>query len=332
MTYGECQACGNKKTKNAKKYCSDECNREMRLMVKYENAKRLNEEDRVNYHIDSEYYDPIAIVPKSYAKRYEDVYMTPRCKKVCDSSKISVASGSISLEEYESRIKEVFSDFNAMMWEKSVKYCWLSMNFDYDGNRMFGAYDNGIVIDYSFAVFQRGKLGVDSRAFSDDPFKTWYTMRSYVLQIYPDIGFGKDPWKEEFPFPFPTLGISCMYFVRNIPERLGLLEYGESKKMGILEFMDYVINYISCYNDEKGYKYYLVGYQKAFRSQVPSVSVQYMRIIANEDIEGWERVDCMKARRVSGVSLRRHPDFDIGEKMKNYLENTKPRKYLFGKS
>ena len=43
-----------------------------------------------------------------------------------------------------------------------------------------------------------------------------------------------------------------------MPERLELLRYADSQEMNIAQFLDYVVNYISCYNYDHGETYSFV--------------------------------------------------------------------------
>lgn len=48
------------------------------------------------------------------------------------------------------------------------------------------------------------------------------------------------------------MNFNCLCLVYMMPERLELLKHGEDKGMDFATFVDYVINYINCYNEDKG--------------------------------------------------------------------------------
>jgi hypothetical protein len=51
------------------------------------------------------------------------------------------------------------------------------------------------------------------------------------------------------------MNLECLYLVYQMPEKMELIEHGENSKMSFSIFVDYVINYISCYNEEHSNTY-----------------------------------------------------------------------------
>jgi hypothetical protein len=76
---------------------------------------------------------------------------------------------------------------------------------------------------------------------------------SYFPDFFPDFS-REDPIKnpDKYKFPYDYLTIDFLMAVYQMEERLILLDMAEREKMSYAKFIDYVINYISCYNDEHG--------------------------------------------------------------------------------
>ena len=55
-----------------------------------------------------------------------------------------------------------------------------------------------------------------------------------------------------------------LLFVHQITERLDLLKIGEDRAMSFIDFADYVVNYILCFNEEHGETYSLTNNRTTF--------------------------------------------------------------------
>jgi hypothetical protein len=53
-----------------------------------------------------------------------------------------------------------------------------------------------------------------------------------------------------YKFPYKNISPDFLILVWRMKERLALLKIADEKKMTYAVFMDYVINYIYCYNEE----------------------------------------------------------------------------------
>lgn len=89
------------------------------------------------------------------------------------------------------------------------------------------------------------------------------TIISYFEDFFPNFEEG-NPFEEIYEYPFKHMNLDCLLLVGIMPQRMHLLKHGEKKEMDYMEFMDYAINYIKCYNEEHEDKYEFVFSQNTF--------------------------------------------------------------------
>jgi hypothetical protein len=109
---------------------------------------------------------------------------------------------------------------------------------------------NGIARQYLY----RTPKGMEKNAFS--------LLKSYFSDIIDPDYFLRtedvlsDPQSD---LPFPELSLAHMTLVKNLDERIGLLHRANEAKMRLPEFTDYVINWVSCLNDESAEQKYVIS-------------------------------------------------------------------------
>jgi len=182
---------------------------------------------------------------KYYEKRYEDFYTKPNRVAKCDLSQITTDIGLDSSEYMELLKKNIFS-FEKTVFDNMVKYIWLVRRFHYEGVKRDKTYKNGRRVDAAFGVFMRHYIGTDRASFGDRMFSRLVT---YLYDIFPNFDV-MNPFEEEMVYPYKNIGVSYLSFVYQMKERMELLAYAEEKKLRYSEFVDYVINYVYCYNEE----------------------------------------------------------------------------------
>lgn len=203
---------------------------------------------------------------KKYPKTYEDVHTSERSLKRCKLDKVGTDIG-LSADDYCKLIKKTFLDFQGMVFDNLVKTIWLMKRFCYDGIPRKMMRGNGW-IDFTFGVFMRHHAGVENRLITRD--HVYSKIVSYFEDFFPDFD-ALNPFEQKFEYPYKNVSFEYLIVVYQMEERLEFLQEAEDKKMGYTEFLDYIINYINCYNEEVGSDYYIFVYSHSF---VPYVRVK----------------------------------------------------------
>ncbi|MFA6385951.1 MAG: hypothetical protein WCW29_04370 [Candidatus Paceibacterota bacterium] len=192
---------------------------------------------------------------ENFPREYERVFSrNERTNKKCDINKVSPLNNiPKNTTEYVNLYKESFRIFEKVYYDFLVKYLWLSRRFCYDGSHRKKFNCNGMILDLRYGVFIRNHIGYDSRSlFGQSTVAT--RVISYLDDFYPNFNEG-NPFEENFEYPYKYMNLECLSLIYTMDERLELLKYGEENKMKYTEFLDYVLNYISCYNEKYGDKY-----------------------------------------------------------------------------
>jgi hypothetical protein len=314
----KCIYCG-KKTDG--KFCNRTCKAE-HILEKMD----ADADAKERYGVKDLWRDPIA-VNINYPKAYEDVFSSPRLTRCCDPRKVKVRNNVIPKEEYERRIKELYSDFTSRLWDTCVKHCWLHFNYEYMGHSPKGMSRNGGFLDRSEAMYLRNTLNVDTRIYNAcDDLRMFGMMCDYVNALHPNLKDEPDPWVNPIPYPFKHIGVSHLYFTKMLPERMQLIQYGEDKGMPYLKFMDFCINYAMNYNDKvAGYQYYRLHFLKNFYHSIPQLNINIPQIIKHDDVGGFKRADNF-GKRSALKYLGGDNILGTAPRLFEYIRGTKPKK------
>ena len=188
---------------------------------------------------------------EDFKKEYEDVFTSERALKKCRIERVSTDIG-ISSDEYQNMLRSTINEFQLFLYDYIVKIMWLFRRYCYNGKRRIPMRSNGWMLDGSFGVFMRNYVGYDCRFITD--YNVFKRIISYFDDFYIDFDIS-NPFKGKYEYPYEYMNLECLILVYAMPERLELLKRGERRKMKYLEFVDYVINYINCYNEKHGRKY-----------------------------------------------------------------------------
>lgn len=211
---------------------------------------------------------------KPYEREYERVFSDPNLiEKRCDISKISVfGDDSGSLVAYQNMYAEAFKSFEEGFFQALIRIVWLARKFCYNGIKRNPAMPNGVRSDQAFGVFVRTFIGYDNR-FLSGAMGSFWKIANYIDDLFPFFDEGdpiKDP--DQFAYPFTYMKLECLTTIYQMDERMDILRYCEERKLSYVEFLDFVLNYINCYNDEHGKKYefilsyHYMGYVKKLKN------------------------------------------------------------------
>ncbi len=191
---------------------------------------------------------------KNYPRKYEKVFSDPEeLKKKCNIEKVTAFNnipGNISV--YLRLFQDTAWKFQMDLFNNLVKLEWLKRRFCYKGVHRVKKNGNGFKnLEQPYGLFMRGFAGISNKTLYAS--STWLgKLVNYFDELFPNFNTG-NPFEEKYEYPFEFMNIDCLLLVNKMPERMDLLQYGESQKMNYLQFTDYVINYINCYNDEHGH-------------------------------------------------------------------------------
>ncbi len=198
---------------------------------------------------------------KDYSREYERVFTgEDLIKKKCDIGKVSVYNDKLSIEEYQNLYREHVREFYANIFDSLVKSTWLNRQFCYRGNRRIKPNGNGVELDRAFGVYTRRYLNHDNRFVTRNT--SFGKVVSYFDDFFPNFEEG-NPFEQPYLYPYKYMTLENLVTVYQMDERLELLSEGEEKQMAYTDFLDYVLNYISCYNEEHG-EHYLFSYSHVF--------------------------------------------------------------------
>lgn len=206
---------------------------------------------------------------EDFEKQYEDVYTSDKGLARCDFDKVSTDIG-LSLAEYAVTFRQFLQQQQATVFENLVKIVWLSRRFMYNGRRRKKLGQNGWNLDSAFGIFIKRVVGYDASFFYSSHGTA---VASYLDEFFSDFDIN-NPFDNKYDYPYKHMTLECLSLVYKMKERNELLKRGESRKMTVPEFYDYVINYISCYNEKYG-----DTYKFSFQHWAP----RYIQILNKKD-------------------------------------------------
>ncbi len=192
---------------------------------------------------------------KNYEREYEYVFSDEeKIKQKCDINKVGVHLNNPGSEAvYSKLLQETFGSLHDEVFNHMVKITWLIRRFTYNGVRRKEHKANGMYLDKAYAVYMRDYIGYDNKMFIGR-YSCISRVMSYVDDFY--INFDDiSPFEHEYKYPYKYMKFEFISLVYMMEERMELLDYCEKKQMKYSEFLDYVINYIGCYNNEHGETY-----------------------------------------------------------------------------
>lgn len=205
---------------------------------------------------------------KKYAKIYEDVFTVPFCQgnkmQKCKIEQVSAAD--MPLDRYMLQLKETLQEFDLFLFDYIVKIFWLFRQFRYKGRQRLTK-RNGFFLDVAFACFMRQYIGYDQRFVTRSDFIS--RIASYLDDFFPDFNI-TNPFKIKIKYPYQYVSLPCLVVVRLMDERLDILAEAEKQQMRYTNFLDYVINYINCYNEDHKILKYFFG---KTRNSMPYIGI-----------------------------------------------------------
>lgn len=187
---------------------------------------------------------------KEYSKQYEDVFSSEEALKNCDLSLIT-NDKDMSFREYSDFMGSFLKSATEDLFNIAVKFYWAQRRFFYRGLQKKKLGRNWFIVDNAFATFTRHYMGVNHRVITDS-FYFWKII-TYLEELFPKFDSGS-PFTnpDSYKFPYKNITADFLTVVYQMPERMDLLRVAEEKNMSYAVFLDYVVNYVYCSNDEHG--------------------------------------------------------------------------------
>lgn len=169
-------------------------------------------------------------------------------------------------KQFFAKWRPIFEEYNKFIWMTMVKYVYLLQKIDYETKtwRHMWAYTenwNKVRARHNAFSIQWLTASSDIR-LAIDVLSWWSTILlsnpslnnmliSYVRDLYsPRI----DPFDEKnfdkLKYPYKYMDLACLFLVQILPERYDLLKHGEDNKMTFNQFWDFVLNYVSNWNEK----------------------------------------------------------------------------------
>lgn len=199
---------------------------------------------------------------KEYPKTYENVYNLSSNGRV---DRITSTFG--SAEKLAEKFKTFYKEAHIDIFDIIVKEVWLERQFVYDKYRRLKSVGNGYSTDWAFGFFMKAMVGISQKPITKNP--TFTFVLSYLNEFFPDF-LEHDPFVESeyYKFPFKHITLDHLAFVYQMTEvRMELLRIADERLMPYADFVNWVANYVFCYNDEVGKDIYSLssfGYMRLY--------------------------------------------------------------------
>lgn len=176
--------------------------------------------------------------------------MSQRILNRCDPSLVSSSHG-LDYIEYAKVFRETFLKYEYDLFDNLVKIDWLFRKFCYKGINRIRKKKSGY--NRELGIYMRNFVGIENRMLITDARSR--LIRSYFDELFPDFE-KNNPFETKYEYPFKYMTLECLFAVGAMKERMEIIRYCEEQKMTYMVFLDWVINYIYCYNDDMGVHYY----------------------------------------------------------------------------
>jgi hypothetical protein len=189
---------------------------------------------------------------KIYPKTYENVFSTDRPGNNTKLNIAQVTVGDTPVEEYVSLFQDFLNKFYLQLFDNCVRLSWLRRQFTYYGHKTKMPMSRNSRIHHSaFVKVLRRYVGKDIQIITRAKF--FAKLETYFDELFPGFDDG-NPFEnpEYYKFPFKNISVEYLSVVHQLDDRVAILEYADKKKMSYAVFLDFVINHVSCANEEFG--------------------------------------------------------------------------------
>lgn len=168
---------------------------------------------------------------------------------------------------YVEDMRKVYADLEEAGYDAALKAVWLEYRFGMQFTKMSTApTSNRLNVDLK--EFLNRICMVQRSMFFPPKVNLMKVIRWYAEDLYPGFYEILNPITSKLVWPFKTARLCYLLTVADMDEALGLLQVADEKKMTYNEFLDFVANWVACYNEKYGEKYQFITTEYA--SGVPA--------------------------------------------------------------
>jgi hypothetical protein len=203
---------------------------------------------------------------KRYYPRYEKFYTGERMAGHCRLPKVNNKMG-LSTESYRLFYRRLAQKYQRQTFDFIVKFYWLGLQFKYIGRERL----TGTQVDRAYGIFMRKYVGIDNRLYTHVGLHQ--KILSYIKIWYPNLA-ELNPFTKKINYPYRYMTFECLMVVAAMQEKLELLDRGEKNRMNYARFLDYILNYVYCHNEDVGWQEYVYCFNHRDICSVPLVAVK----------------------------------------------------------
>lgn len=156
-------------------------------------------------------------------------------------------------EEYVSLLNKDKAQYHEDVFQHILRLLWLVRRFlkkhKYLGGIGHIESDGGVLIKKVYYKFLRERANMNPFFYFSRG--EYWNLYSYIDILYPDFD-ARNPFKDKFEFPYKHVNIDYMILVAKICYRFEILDIAEKRKLSFNEFLDYVWNWTTAFNEEAG--------------------------------------------------------------------------------
>lgn len=190
---------------------------------------------------------------KDYPQRFENVFYKGKGHEKFEVGRVSFVNPTLDTKKFLDYYAQIIDEMTDYWWKFSVKMRWLSDNYRYNNFERFDISSNNHLSDMTFSFFLRDHGRRDFRLYTRSHI--YSKLNSYFKDFFEVSDFKLNNPFEDFSYyqyPYKNIGVSFLFTVYQMPERLQLLQRADDRNMSYNEFLDYLINYLSCFNEDLG--------------------------------------------------------------------------------
>ena len=185
-----------------------------------------------------------------YPREYELVFSgEKKMKKSFKPEKVSfLYDYPESMTQFTELAQNLMWESEMMIFDTVIKMTWLRKRFIYAGKvPNLTSHKSGFLYNIAYASMFKNIVGFCPNMFTKCSNGWMRLIMTYIPDFFPDFDLA-NPFETKFEYPYKYMSLECLVLVYNMEERLELLQKGEEKKMKYGEFLDYILNYVSCHN------------------------------------------------------------------------------------
>jgi len=175
---------------------------------------------------------------KKYEKLYEDVFSDKKRECLVERKFVKNVNNL-------TWFNDLLGEYSSFLFDFIIKYEWMKSRSN-EKSKFVSA-------NSDFSFYCRSLCNFENKIFPSDLSRI---VKSYIPDFFPRF-FSDSPFDYKFPYKHNTLSMLLPVYKME-KYRMELLDICEKERFSYSEFLDYIINFISCYNYELGKTYYVL--------------------------------------------------------------------------